>query len=103
MFQTVNKRVAVTPFEVNQARAEVVGGLARIKQRHELTKLTVVYASENSEYLPGDVVVVRSETCVHDFSKQVHELEESKPFIMMPFDMILMVNHGDYDNQEVPF
>src|SRR5690348_17024862 len=90
---TLNKRVACTPFITTQTRIEVRGGLPQIKQRKELTPLTVVYDAEGGEafreYRVGETVYVRGECCKHAWASEVFEVEEGKPFVLVPFEFVV--------------
>lgn len=84
--RSVNKRLACTPFPTVDLKTEVKGGLAILKQKEELTRLTVVYAGDG--YEPGDRVWVRGDCCKHQYAKEVYTLEEGKPFVLVPVDMV---------------
>ena len=91
---TINKKVAVTPFPSTQTKVEVDArtGLPVIKQKRELTKLTVVYDAWEDElpYVAGDVILVPGDMCKHaGIAGHVYELEPGKPFILVPADQII--------------
>jgi hypothetical protein len=89
---TVNKKIAVTPFPSTQTKIEVgANGLPTIKQKRELTPLTVVYDSwdDDLDYIAGDIVYVPGDLCKHQGINQVYELEAGKPFILMPADQVV--------------
>ncbi len=98
--KTVNKRVACTPFETTDAKVVVTKGLAQFDQKQRLTKLTVVYDAESDDhgsYHAGDSVYVTGDCCKHTFAKQVYEVEEGKPFIFVPYDMIVAKEKKPYE------
>lgn len=91
--ETINRLVAVEPFETNQTKIEVHGGLAHIKQKAELTKLRVVYNawkdSGELAFCAGSFVYVRGDVCKHANAKQVYEVEEGRPFVLLELGQIV--------------
>jgi hypothetical protein len=89
--RTINKKLAVTPFPTTSVHTEVVGGIARIKQRSELTKLKVVYNTDEYEEadIRGSEVYVRGDLCKHQIAKEVYEIEPGKPFILIDLAMVV--------------
>ena len=94
----VNKKVAVTPFETHSITIEVKNGLPVIKQKQELTKLTVVFgtdASLNELWLhEGDTVWVRGDAMKHQYAREVFE-QDGKPFILLPLEMIVSLKRRE--------
>lgn len=89
---TINKKVAVTPFQTTSTQVTVRSGLVEMKQKKELTALTVVYDAWDGGYnfAPGDTVYVPGELCAHaGVAKTIYELEPGKPFILVPMDHIV--------------
>lgn len=86
--KSANKYVACTPYPTNSITAVAQGGLPVIKQRHELTKLVVVFDSVDGDYKAGDVVYVRGDTCRHPQAKEVYEVEVGKPFVLLPYEFV---------------
>lgn len=86
-----NKKIAVTPFETTQTQVSVTGGLARVQQKAELTKLTIVFQGEG--YFPGDTVWVKGELCKHGFANEVYEID-GKKFVMIPAEFVLLAAAG---------
>lgn len=87
----VNKKVACTPFPSRETKVVVRDGLVEIKQRKELVPLKVVYDTLD-EMGAGAVVWVRGEACKHPFAGEVFEVEEGKPFILVPFEFVVAWN-----------
>lgn len=85
-----DKRVAVTPFPTNSTQVVANRGLAGFKQREELSKLTVVYDSADGVFKTGDTVYMYGDMSKHQLAVQVWTIEEGKPFILMPSDLILL-------------
>jgi hypothetical protein len=83
---TVNKRVACTPFETTQVRMEASRGMPNMRQRRELTKLTVLLPGEG--YQPGDVIWVRGDSMKHQYAAEVYE-QDTLSFILVPTDHIM--------------
>jgi len=98
---TVNKKVACTPYPSTDTKSEARGGLPVIKQKRDLTALQVVYDYRDAEgdiyYAAGDTVWVLGETCKHTFAKEQFELEEGKPFVLIPVELMLVVK--DYSEK----
>jgi hypothetical protein len=61
-------------------------GLPVIKQKRELTKLTVVLQGEG--YYPGDTVWLRGDSMKHPYASEVFE-EGALSFILVPTDHIV--------------
>ncbi len=96
---TVNKKIAVTPFPTLDAKVSVKGGVARLNQKSELSKLTVVY-SDDSVYMAGDTVYVRSDLYTHQFAKETYELEAGKPFIVIDSSLVLLHALSDHVHRD---
>jgi hypothetical protein len=88
--ETVNKKIACTPFPTISTRVEVKGGLPVIKQKEELTPLTVVfnYTDGGLAFMAGDTVYVRGECCKHQWAREVFELE-GKQFVLCPIEFVV--------------
>ncbi len=90
--KTFNDFIAVLPFETTAIRTQVASGVAFIKQRQELTKLTVVLPSADFE--PGDFIWVLGEAMKHKYATDVYE-NEGKRFILVPKDQIRAIERHD--------
>ena len=86
--QSLNKKVACTPFPSNDIKIEVKGGLPLIRQKNELSQLTVVLDSDCG-LTAGEEVWVRGDACKHQYAKEVYEID-GKTFILIPVEMILI-------------
>jgi hypothetical protein len=84
--RTVNKKVACSPFETTQVRVEAVRGLPVMKQKRELTRLTVLLPGEG--FGPGDFIWVRGDSMKHQYATEVYEQGEMQ-FILVPTDHIV--------------
>lgn len=103
MIEVVNRFVAVEPFQTTSVTASLKGGIAFIEQKVQLTKLKVVYpsmfvlADGKSSYklVPNrDFIYVSSDQYVQPWAKRVLELEEGKPFVLVPYESVVLVE-GD--------
>jgi hypothetical protein len=86
--KTQNNQLAVTPFESNSTKINVKHGVAFVQQKTDLTKLKVVYEADG--YKPGDEIWVSGEVCKHQYAKVVYQIEEGKPFILIPVNLVLV-------------
>lgn len=86
--KTTNRRVACAPMKTNSVKTTVRGGVASIEQLEKLQKLEVVYPTADWEYAAGQSVYVPGECAVHDWAKKVYKVEDGKPFILVPYDII---------------
>lgn len=86
--KTTNRRVACAPMKTNSIKATVKGGVPVIEQMEKLQKLEVVYPTADWEYVAGQSVYVPGECVVHDWAKKVYKVEDGKPFILVPYDII---------------
>jgi hypothetical protein len=96
---TTNKKLAVTPFPTVENKVEVRSALVHLKQKAELTPLTVVYpnlelADDVPEFDVGDTVYVPGDLCGHQLAKKIYELEPGKPFILIDLGMIIGMKDG---------
>lgn len=108
MTYTVNRKIAVTPFETTSVEVKAKSGFATASQKTSLTPLTVVFGNHNPDVTedggalalphlstiislyPGDVVYVPGEVCKHPASSQILELE-GKKFILIDGSLVFMV------------
>jgi hypothetical protein len=94
--ETVNRRIACTPFPTTEVRTGAVGGLPVFRQRQELTRLQVVYNAEGGDagpdYFAGDYVWVRGDVCKQPYAREVYEIEEGRPFIVIPCEVVVVVD-----------
>jgi hypothetical protein len=81
------KNVAVEPFPDMSIKTTAQGAgtvkVVRIENKVTLTRLYVVFPSEDGRFSPGDGVLVRSDLFVQPFAKERHELD-GKSFILLP-------------------
>lgn len=87
VFRTVNKKVAVAPFGDMSIKTSTQGAgtvkVARIDNKVTLTRLRVMFSSEDGRFNPGDEVMVRSDLYVQPWAKEHHEFE-GKTFMLLP-------------------
>lgn len=85
--RTVNKRVACSLFKEESIRVQVKNGVAVVKQKAELTKLTVIYDYSDSDvtYYSGDEVWVRGDTVK---ASEVYEID-GQAFTLVPRELVI--------------
>jgi len=86
-FRTMNKKVAVEPFQDMAVKTVKHGqgavGVARIENRISLTPLKVLFGTNDGTFREGDVVYVRSNLYTVEWAKERHEFE-GKTFMLLP-------------------
>lgn len=93
--KTVNRRVAVEPFEKTSATVTMTKHVAMIKQKSSLAKLRVVLPTSDGDFDVGDHVFVHGEFSKNQLAAQVLEAEGSgQKFILVPYDMIVAVERA---------
>ena len=103
MIETVGRFVATEPFPVQHITGSAKGGLFLMDQKISLTRLKVLYCatwSRGEGVTPGSVapvsgqqVLVAAQEYVQPWAKKVYELEEGKPFILVPVESIMLVEY----------
>lgn len=91
--KTVNKVVACTPYPTREVKVETKGGLPVVKQFKELTRLSVVFNTDDDEYVAGDEVYVRGDSMKHPHATEVYELN-GIPFVLVPYEFVKVVCRG---------
>lgn len=86
--RSVNKLVALTPFENKGVEKTTRNGFTTAKNKGSLTALTVVFNSGSFYY--GTTVYVRSSLAFEQVGAEEFELD-GKKFILVPEDRILLV------------
>ncbi len=102
--ETVNKKIAVTPFETTDTTVVVKNMIPHLKQRTELTRLQVQFMSlgddlETPRYMPGDYVYVRGDLCKHQLAREIFEVE-GKSFILIDEAMVIGYDVKDCENPD---
>lgn len=87
VLRTTNKKVAVEPFGDMSVKTSAQGQgavkVARIENKVTLTRLKVLFSTEDDTIHPGDEVMVRSDLFLQGWAKERHEFE-GKTFILLP-------------------
>lgn len=87
--ETMNKRVACTPFERTSIEVANTRGFAVVKQKQGLSQLEVVFESEDG-FHPGNKVAVFGSSCAAAWAKEVFEIG-GKKFVLVPVGEIVAV------------
>lgn len=87
---TINKLVAVAPFETTQNRIKVEKGLSYLTAKTELSQLKVVLRTDDNEFEPGDTIFVKGETRKHTYASEIFEVD-GVSFILIPYNLVLGV------------
>lgn len=87
--ETMNKRVACTPFEKTSIEVANPRGFAVVKQKQGLSQLEVVFESEDG-FHSGNKVVVFGSSCASAWAKEVYEIA-GKKFVLVPVGEIVAV------------
>lgn len=94
MLQTVNKRIATKPFVTTSVVVRTnKDNLTEIQNKRLLTELEVAFPTIDSEYLPGDIIVVRGDITSHPWAKEIFQ-EEDQKFILIPYEVVVGVKKG---------
>lgn len=84
---TMNKKVAVEPFPDMAVKTTAQGQgavkVARIENKVGLTRLRVVFPSDDGRFRTGQLVWVRSDLYLQNWAKEKHQVEGVE-FILMP-------------------
>lgn len=91
MVFTKNGHVAIVQPIFRKIEADVEGGLARIAQRVEVIESEVVmgYFVDGTELKKGDKVLLRSESGLQPWAKQLMRLGDGTSFVLCPESQIL--------------
>jgi hypothetical protein len=92
--KTINKAVACTPYPSREVKIETKGGLPVVKQFKELTKLTVVFNTDDESYFTGDEVFVRGDSMKHPHATEIYELD-GVLFVLVPYEFVKLVNRKE--------
>lgn len=87
MFVTVNKKLAVAPFEVRDVKTKRVGGVALMEHLVQLEKTVVVFPNAMG-IPPGTEIFVSGDSVKHKWASEVFEHEGQK-FVIMPEDLVV--------------
>ncbi len=93
--ETLNNKVACTPFEKRSVEIENKSAFATVKSKVDLVPLTVVLPAEASlhslflTFEPTDTVWVKGESIKLAWSGEVYEVG-GKRFILVPVESILL-------------
>lgn len=87
---TFNKKIAVEPFPDMSVKTTAQGQgtvkVARIENKVGLTRLRVLFPTEDGRFLPGQTVLVRSDLFLQPWAKERHQLGDlnKTEFILLP-------------------
>lgn len=97
MIKTINKTVAVKPFELTEVKhMKPIAGMEIAEDRKDLKALEVVYASDDGRFNVGDTVYVYAETAYHfNWPKVVYVLNNVK-FVLVPVEQIILHQFSGY-------
>lgn len=97
MIKAENNTIACSPFPTNSIELQKRNGVTLMKEKTELTGLTVIFG--NAHFEEGWTVYVKGDGKGHQWSKEVYEID-GKKFILIPCSMILLSNRTHTASKE---
>lgn len=84
--RTINKKIACQPFPSKEIKTSVSKGVLTFNHKTELTKLTVVFDSEN--FFAGDSIYLPGECVKNEFAGKEYQ-KDGKQFILVPEELVV--------------
>jgi len=97
MYATTKGYLGTKPPVFRKIEAEIVGGMARISQRHALVEVELVlgYDLNGVQLLPGDIVMIRGNDSMVGWANQVFVQPDGSTFVLCPEAYVVAYKSGN--------